>query len=537
MVVVRGFDFFNQVFGHLFAGLIVFGKRIQELFLAEEVLIELRRQFHEVARHVCTGLRRIIAAGKHTVQAVTKLMQEGLCLVIREQSGLGFRCASKVHYVYDMRTMVFLAQFELRLEVVHPCTTTFAVPRVEVAIINGEILALVVKYFVCRHFGVIYLNILVLHEGKTIETFCQAEDTLFHRLKLKVRTKHVIRDAVFLVLEFLAVERPVPRLDFALEAKTVSIFLQLLHFCFGSRHISVTKLVKEIHHGLFSFSAGSVQRLNREIRFAEELCQLQTSVRYVDNILRIIKLAADATAIVRHVHFLTQSAVLAVLHHRKISGRFEIQQPAFFAFLFSIGFEHAFRIVVQASELCLVGDKFRPSVGGFEDVLTKGQRQHGQTRSQFAVFLFACLVEVCTVFSKRLVSILQKLALIGTEFQFVALLINGFNALEQPFVKNNRGAVFRHFRRDFHLQCLNRIVRFGMREVIETANYHRERISGVVKRLNSVLKRRRFGVIHNCIYICASLTEALFERRHIIRSVNRVERICSVRRRPVRIIQ
>ena len=246
-----------------------------------------------------------------------------------------------------MRTMVFLVTDILRLEVIHPSSATLTVTRMEIAVINGKELTFAVKHIVCRYFGVIYLDVFVLDKLDAIEAICESEYTLLESLEFEVRTQHIVGDAVLGVLQFLAVIRPIPGLQFAFEAQRLSIFLQLLHFRLCSRHIRVTQLVKEIHHGLFGLGTGLVQGLHSIVGFVEQLRQLQTGVRNIDDILRIIELSADATGIISHIQFLTKCAVVAVLHHGNIGSRLEIKQPAFFAFLCGIGFEHTFRIVVQ----------------------------------------------------------------------------------------------------------------------------------------------------------------------------------------------
>ena len=67
MVVIGGLNLLNQVFGHGFTGLVVLGKRVEELFFAQEVLIKLRGQFDKVTRHSRTGLRRVVTTGKHAM--------------------------------------------------------------------------------------------------------------------------------------------------------------------------------------------------------------------------------------------------------------------------------------------------------------------------------------------------------------------------------------------------------------------------------------------------------------------------------------
>ena len=187
------------------AGLIMFRKGIKEFLLVDEVLVELRGQFHKVTRHVRSALRCILAAREHTMQAMTELVQEGAYLIISEQCRFLCRLAREIHHVHDMRTMVFLLADKLRLEIIHPRAAALTVPRMEVSVVHREELTLLVEDLVSRYFGVINLNLLVFFELDAIETLCEPEDTFLHCLQLEIRTEVIIRNIVFLFLEFLAV--------------------------------------------------------------------------------------------------------------------------------------------------------------------------------------------------------------------------------------------------------------------------------------------------------------------------------------------
>ena len=171
-------------------------------------------------------------------------MQESAHLIVRKERRFLRSRPSKVHHIHNMRTMIFLANHILRLEVVHPCAAAFTIPRVEVRIINGQELTLLVKHLICRHFRVIYLDILILLEGDTIQTLRQTEHTLLHVLQLEIRTKVIIRDRIFLLFEFLAIIAEVPRLQMCgIETVLMRKIFQFLHFLTSGRHIRVAELV------------------------------------------------------------------------------------------------------------------------------------------------------------------------------------------------------------------------------------------------------------------------------------------------------
>ena len=88
MIGLRALNLIYQLLRHRLAGLVVLSEGVEELLLAEEVLVELRGQFHEVARHIGAGEGAVLAAGEHAVERVSELMEEGLYLVVGEERGL-----------------------------------------------------------------------------------------------------------------------------------------------------------------------------------------------------------------------------------------------------------------------------------------------------------------------------------------------------------------------------------------------------------------------------------------------------------------
>ena len=138
-------------------------------------------------------------------------MQESLHFVVGQQSGLDdgvvsiFDRFGEVHHVHNMRTMVLAATHILRLEIIHPCATTFALTRVEVGIVHRQELALGVKDIIGRHIRVIYLDIGVGNESEAIEAIGQSKDALFNRLQFEIRTEYIIGDRIFGILEFLGI--------------------------------------------------------------------------------------------------------------------------------------------------------------------------------------------------------------------------------------------------------------------------------------------------------------------------------------------
>ncbi len=471
------------------------------------------------------------------MECMTELVQEGLDLVISQQSRLVSRCAGEVHHIHDVRTMVFLALAILRLEVVHPCAATLAVTRVEVAIVHGKELALLVKHLISRHFGVIDMDILVLLEGQTIEALGEPEHALFHVLKFKIGAQYIVGDSVFLLFELFGIVTPVPRLQGGIEPVCSSKLLQFSHFLHSNGHIVLTQLVEERHHGLLIVGAGLVERLLGVVAFSEEFGQLKTGVDDVDDDLGVVELAPYAAAVVGGVEFTAEVAVSAVLHHGDVGGGLEVEQPTLFACLLGVGTKHSLGVVVDAGKVFLTGNEHRPCVGGFEHVLTVGEGEFAQACRQLAIRLFVFGTEVGTVVGKGLVDVFQQFCLLLVEVKRTALVVHRLDALEQFLVQANGSRILRHLGREFHLNLLELLVGLCVGEVVEAACHDREELPRLLVRLDGVLESRCRRVVGNSVNLCESLFHSLLEGGHVVLRTNLVEGIRLVRGLPVLVVE
>ena len=116
-----------QVLGIFPAGLVMLCKTVEILFLSEEILIELREQFHEIMVHIGTAQTLVLCLGRQTVESVTEFMQERLNLVGIEKHRVA---ACRFREIADNRNqryrLVTLVIFCLGTEFSHPGTRTLA---------------------------------------------------------------------------------------------------------------------------------------------------------------------------------------------------------------------------------------------------------------------------------------------------------------------------------------------------------------------------------------------------------------------------
>ena len=121
------------------ARLIVEGKGAQELLLHGVVLHELRGQLHKVPPHIGTTETLETGVGKHAVQRVTKLVEEGLHLAQRQQRRLLCRRLREVHHHRNMGTHIHALPVDiLSLILGHPCPTLLTLAGVEVGIEHSQ---------------------------------------------------------------------------------------------------------------------------------------------------------------------------------------------------------------------------------------------------------------------------------------------------------------------------------------------------------------------------------------------------------------
>ena len=155
--------------------------------------------------------------GKHTVQGVSELVEEGLYLAQRQQGGFLGRGFGEVHHHRDMGTdilhiiwteglLCIEAFLPLALIFRHPGTGLLALTGMEVGIEDGEEATILVEDLVGLHVGMIDGDFLVFLEGDAVETVGEAKDTVDDLRQLEIGPQHLGIDVVFLQLQLVGVE-------------------------------------------------------------------------------------------------------------------------------------------------------------------------------------------------------------------------------------------------------------------------------------------------------------------------------------------
>ena len=200
-----------QFVGQWLACLIMEGEGSEEVLLHGEVLHKLRRQFHEVPPYVGARQRFKAGVGKHAVQRVSELVQEGFHLAQCQQCRLLVGRFRQVHHHTDVRTYVFaLLGNPLTLILRHPGTALFTLAGMEIGIEHSQIASVLVEHLVGFHVGMIHRDILVLLERDAIQAVGQSEHTVYHFRQLKIGAQHLGIQVVFLHLQLVRIETCIP---------------------------------------------------------------------------------------------------------------------------------------------------------------------------------------------------------------------------------------------------------------------------------------------------------------------------------------
>ncbi len=95
----RLLDFFDQSSGHRFAGLVVLRVVRKHGRIRRPILVELRRELHEVASHRGAGQRGVLRVGEHAMQGMTEFVKHRGHVAEVQQRGLAGRGLRKVGHV------------------------------------------------------------------------------------------------------------------------------------------------------------------------------------------------------------------------------------------------------------------------------------------------------------------------------------------------------------------------------------------------------------------------------------------------------
>jgi hypothetical protein len=185
----------------------------------------------------------------------------------------------------------------------------------------------------------------------------------------------------------------------------------------------------------------------------------------------------------------------------------------------------------EPGELLVVLDDDRAVLGRREHALAERGRVRRQLLVQRLQGRLVGVGQLRAGADERVLVAIEQLDRLGIEPELVALLVERVDAREQRGVEEDRVRVRRQLRRDLGLDLLHRIVAVALVQVEEHLRHARQEAPGALERDDRVVERRRGGILRDRVDLLALLGHAAFERRHVIRVVDLVERRQVIRQR------
>ena len=209
----------DQLGRHLFAGLVVYGPEVEELFLGSPVLHNLRRQFDEIAVDRRAGHAGVVSLRENAVQRVSEFVQHRADLVECQQRRGILGRFREVENQRDQRAGVLPVARRLAAEFGHPGPAAFRGPREEVHVQYGQEFPVGVVHFVGLYVRVVDRDVGVLFERDSVESAGQVENAGLHVFEFEIGLGQLFVDAVFFVFQFFGIVGKIPRHQLA--GKTV----------------------------------------------------------------------------------------------------------------------------------------------------------------------------------------------------------------------------------------------------------------------------------------------------------------------------
>ena len=339
--------------------------------LERPMLVELRGELYEVARHAGAREGRVLHVGEHAVQRVAELVEHRGDVGDADQRRLAGGRLGEVCHVEDHR----LGSNERALvdKCIHPRAAALVRAREVVGIEESERLAVGIEDFEHPHVGVVDRNVVALFEGEAVQPVRSVEDSVLpDAVQLEVLLHLAFVERVLRLAQLFRVVLPIPRR----ELESAFLFVdQLLH---GHRLLAGLGRRGEDHvgHQLDGDVRGLGHLIVEDVRGKggkpEELRFLGAELgQAFDDGLRVVRPAVIAALRRGGEKFLAQGAVLQEGQRRLLRRVLESEdvfagQPAILGPL-RCGGDVA---LAQAGQIGFVVDDDRRCIGIGEDFLT-----------------------------------------------------------------------------------------------------------------------------------------------------------------------
>ncbi len=242
------------------------------------MLVELRREFDEIARHAGARQRRIDLVREQPVQRMAEFVEHRRHVVRADQRGLAGGGLGEIGDVVDHR--LGAEQLGLADEVRHPRAARLVVALEVVEIHQPELGAVLVVDGVGHHVGLVDGDVGTALEGQPVHLVGGVEHALLeHGVQLEIGLHLGLVEIVFRLADLLGIQLPVPWLHLETLAVLGDHLLDLgglaLLLGGGRRH----QLLHEGDRGLGRLGHLILEHIGRPARIAEQRRLLRAQLR------------------------------------------------------------------------------------------------------------------------------------------------------------------------------------------------------------------------------------------------------------------
>ena len=492
----RALQLLDQILRHRRSGLIVLRIVRENRRLQSPVLVELRGEFDEVARHGRTADRWVLHVREHTVQCMAELVKHRRHVSEREERGLA---CSRLCEVLRIRDHRFRAEESaLADEAARPRAAGFVRPGEKVRVEKRQRFAVGIEHIEHAHVGLVDGDVVPLLECDAVELRGGEEDAVFQNvIQLEVRPYLPFVEVELGLPYLLRVELPVPRLEREAAFLRVDELLHARRLAArfrGRRRDQVGHQLDGVFRRLRHLVVEVVGRVRR---ITEKLCALRSELSKAgDDGFRVVVAAVIAAGDRCIVETLAEVAILQVGLRRLLGGVLQREQP----------------LALQAARFGPFGGRGDIGVGqAVEEHFVVDDDGRSVRVGQNAIAELCCQLRLLLIESPQrglvglielragadevlVVALHQKLRL-GVEAQRAAAVVKRFDPREKLRVEIDGVAVCGQLRRNGGLYLLQCWVRVRLRYAGEDTLHATEHIACALHRLDRVRECRGVGVV------------------------------------------
>ena len=529
--VARRHQAIEQRLGDRLAGLVMDGEPRQDRRLSEPVLVDLRRQLHEIGRHGGAGDTREGDIRQQAVQRVAELVEQGLRVVVGQKCRLARGGLVEIADVQHDRS-THTAELALVAEAAHPRARLLRGAREEITVEETDQATVALTDLPDAHIRVIDRQVLAGRELQAPELVGDEELRLQHLVELEVGLELVLVEIEARLADLLGVVAPVPALQLEPAALGVDQRLHVGAFLEGAlaRRLpdaldQVARRRRRLRHAVGEHEV----RMGRE---AEQLGAFGAQRHHLADDLAVVPLVAVGTTGGPGLEgLLAQRAVVAELQEGLDRGAG--QRDEVLALLPGVlaGLQCGFKREGGQPRAIGIGLQFeaeRVRVGQLVLLELHGQHRHALVDLADALLLLR--VELRTGADEVLMVLLDDPPLFRRQRR--AVVIDRLDAREQRGIEIDIVAQRGELRAHLALDALD--VGVGVRRgpVREHRLHTAQHLTAGLQALEGVGEGRRGALRGDRLDLGAALGDAGVERRHEVRFLDQVERRGAIRQRP-----